>query len=80
VEAVQQKVPVVCSDIPVFRELFNNEEVTFFNLDSTNSLAKALQTAKRAGRLKTELAHHKYKNRYTSRLMTQKYMELYQYA
>ena len=80
VEAVQQKVPVVCSDIPVFRELFNNEEVTFFNLDNANSLAIALQTAKRIGKSKIDLAYNKYRNRYTSRMMTQKYLELYQSA
>lgn len=79
-EAVQQKVPVVCSDIPVFRELFNNEEVTFFNLDSIKSLSTALKTAKRTGKSKIDLAHHEYINLYTSRLMTQKYMELYQSA
>ncbi len=78
VEAVQQKVPVVCSDIPVFRELFNNEEVTFFNLDTTISLATAIQTAKRNCKSKIDLAYQKFKVRYTSKVMAQKYMELYQ--
>ena len=80
VEAVQQKTPVVCSDIPVFRELFNNEEVTFFNLDNTDSLATALQTARRIGKSKIDLAYIKYRNQYTSWLMLEKYMELYQSA
>ena len=80
VEAVQQKIPVVCSDIPVFRELFDNEEVTFFISDNIHSLATALQAAKQTGKSKIDLAYTKYKNQYTSRFMVKKYMELYQTA
>ena len=43
IEAVQQKVPVICSDIEVFKELFNNDEVTFFRLDNKNSMIDALK-------------------------------------
>jgi glycosyltransferase involved in cell wall biosynthesis len=80
VEAVQQMAPVVCSDIPVFRELFNEEEVTFFDLDNTDSLATALQTANRTRKSKTDLAYYTYRNRFTSQLMSQKYLELYKSA
>ena len=78
--AVQQKTPVVCSDIPVFRELFDKEEVTFFDLDNTDSLATALQIAKSIGKSKIDLAYIKYRNQYTSWLMAQKYIKLYQSA
>lgn len=80
VEAVQQKIPVICSDIPVFRELFNDKEITFFESESINSLTKALQTAKKTGKSKIDLAYNKYKDNYTCQLMVEKYMELYQNA
>lgn len=78
VEAVQQKIPVVCSDIPVFRELFNYDEVTFFNLESTKSLSTAIEAAKRNCKPKVDLAYQKFIDQYTCQVMTQKYLQLYQ--
>lgn len=77
VEAVQQNIPVVCSDISVFRELFTNEEVTFFKLGDLNSLSEAVTTAQKTRRPKTELALVRYVNNYKSDLMANKYYELY---
>lgn len=78
VEAVQQKVPVICSDISVFKELFNREEVTFFKLDDLYSLDEALREASNTGSKKTESAYSRYRNYYTDKQMSVKYLELYQ--
>jgi len=80
VEAVQQKVPVICSDIDVFRELFYSDEVAFFNLDDMNSLSEALKLATDFGNKKVELAHSRYLNNYTDQLMAERYYELYMSA
>jgi glycosyltransferase involved in cell wall biosynthesis len=80
VEAVQQKIPVICSDLPVFRELFNEREVTFFKPNDLNSLATALQASEKTGKSKIELAYNRFINNYTSRSMVNKYIELYQSA
>jgi glycosyltransferase involved in cell wall biosynthesis len=77
IEAVQQKVPVVCSDVEVFHELFNNDEVTFFELENINSLCNALRTAIQTRRKKTVLAFSKYSNKYTEYLMAEGYYKLY---
>jgi L-malate glycosyltransferase len=77
-EAVQQKVPVICSDIEVFKELFNSNEVTFFKIDDTNSLAHALKIAEETGEGKTELAYKRYLNNYTAEIMANAYYKLYQ--
>jgi glycosyltransferase involved in cell wall biosynthesis len=77
IEAVQQRVPVICSDIPVFNELFNNEEVTFFKLNDLKSLAVALKLAKEEGNKKTDLAYARYLNNYTALSMARSYYELY---
>jgi glycosyltransferase involved in cell wall biosynthesis len=37
--------PIVCSDIPAHRDIFCQDEVAFFDLDSTESLASAIRMA-----------------------------------
>jgi glycosyltransferase involved in cell wall biosynthesis len=77
IEAVQQKVPVICSDIEVFKELFNNDEVIFFKLGKLNSLTEALKVAKETGSTKVELAYSRYQNNYTDRIMAKRYYDLF---
>jgi L-malate glycosyltransferase len=79
-EAVAQEIPVVCSDIEVFTELFNKEEVTFFKLDNLSSLSGALKKALENGKQKAELAYTKYMNCYTTQLMAEHYTDLYKSA
>jgi glycosyltransferase involved in cell wall biosynthesis len=78
IEAVQKKVPVICSDIEVFKELFSPDEVTFFKLDNKQSLIEALNVAIGAGNKKAVLAYTRYQNNYTGRLMAKCYSDLYQ--
>ena len=78
IEAVQQKVPVVCSDIEVFKELFNGDEAIFFKLDDKASLASALRQAEENGKSKVEMAYSRYKNEYSDMIVAKKYYELYQ--
>jgi L-malate glycosyltransferase len=77
IEAVQQMVPVVCSDIEVFKELFNSEEVTFFKLDDKENLRSSLKTAIETGNSKVDFAYSKYKREYSSQIMAEKYYKLY---
>jgi glycosyltransferase involved in cell wall biosynthesis len=77
VEAVQQKVPVVCSDLAVFSELFSSEEVTFFKLDNQYSLQEAVKEALINGSEKTGLAYSRYQNSYTDKIMAENYLKLY---
>ncbi|MBK7627812.1 MAG: glycosyltransferase family 4 protein [Bacteroidales bacterium] len=80
VEAVQSKVPVICSDLEVFKELFNNDEVTFFKLENLSSLIDALREVNEDGPEKVDLAFTRYLKNYTEKLMATKYLELYRYA
>lgn len=80
VEAVQQKVPVICSDLDVFRELFDSDEVTFFRIDEKISLSEALKVSIETGNDKIELAYARYLSKYTDQLMTKRYYELYMSA
>jgi glycosyltransferase involved in cell wall biosynthesis len=76
VEAVQQKVPVICSDIAVFRELFTEDEVTFFKSDDLVSLTNAINVVALTV-AKSELAHKRYQSNYTDNHMAAKYYKLY---
>lgn len=42
-EAGLTRIPIVCSDIPIFKELFTKNEVCFFELDNATSLAKSVR-------------------------------------
>ncbi len=80
VEAVQQKVPVICSDIEVFKELFTKEEVTFFKLEDIKSLVKALKESTDYGIGKVISANARYRKYYTNQNMAVSYYRLYQSA
>jgi L-malate glycosyltransferase len=80
VEAVQQKVPVICSDIKVLKELFNSDEVTFFILDNLTSLSDAIKVVVETSNTKADKAFLKYINEYTGKVMADRYVELYQSA
>jgi L-malate glycosyltransferase len=41
-EAASAGVPITCSDIPLFRELFSDDEVGFFQLDDPKSMVEAV--------------------------------------
>jgi glycosyltransferase involved in cell wall biosynthesis len=80
IEAVQQRVPVICSDIVVFKELFSEDEVTFYKSGDLTSLTDALNKVKDSGQLKLDSAYARYMNNYTSVLMAKNYYDLYRSA
>ncbi len=80
VEAAQQMIPIICSNLKVFNELFNTEEVTFFELDDLTSLSDALQISLENGKKKAELAYTRYLNHYTASRMAMQYFDLYKSA
>lgn len=42
-EAGMSKIPIVCSDLSIFRELFMQNHVVYFELDNINSLIKSIR-------------------------------------
>ncbi len=77
IEAIQLGVPVVCSDIPVFREIFSESEVSLFTLNDTNSLSNAvLRTyAQKDNFVQNALA--RFQREYSPEIVAEKYLELY---
>jgi glycosyltransferase involved in cell wall biosynthesis len=80
IEAVQQKVPVLCSDLAVFKELFNDNEVTFYKSRDMTSLRDALKIIHESGTMKTDLAYSRYLSAYHHRFMAKGYYTLYKSA
>lgn len=76
-EAIQLKVPVVCSSIPVFHELYNESHVSFFELDNLDSFSAAIDEALASGKVKASSAYAHYKENYTLEAMVDRYQHVY---
>jgi glycosyltransferase involved in cell wall biosynthesis len=76
-EAARQKKPVVCSSIPIFHELFSDNEVSFFELENIDALKISIQ---KTGARKKDLGNNiyaKFLSAYTSEIMSENYLEIY---
>lgn len=76
-EAAAAKKAVVCSLIPPNIDVFQENEVIFFNLDDIDSLTQALLKAQRDREMLEINIYKKYKAEYTSEVMVEKYYNLY---
>lgn len=77
IEATLFKKSCICSSIPVFKELFNDNEVTFFDVSNTKSLVDAIKQAYDRRDLLGELAYSKSVEKYSLEVMGQKYHNVY---
>ncbi|PMO94711.1 hypothetical protein BCS89_03965 [Vibrio splendidus] len=77
IEAASLKVPIICSAIPTFKELFTNKEVSFFELDNDDSLRMAIEYASSNKLSLSNGAYEKYIKSYTRKRMGGKYYDTY---
>jgi glycosyltransferase involved in cell wall biosynthesis len=77
IEAACAAKPIVCSDIPVFRELFDENEVDFFGLENEHSLASAVKTAQLNSNARADGAHARFSSNYSMKAMATRYVEVY---
>lgn len=68
--------PVVCSDITVFKELYTTNEVVFFELENINSLADAILCATDNSLISKQL-HLKYEKEYSPEMFYKRYISIY---
>jgi glycosyltransferase involved in cell wall biosynthesis len=76
VEAALFKKKIVCSDIPSFKEAFDEKEVTFFDSNNEVTLDKAIEQALKDD-YKAENAFQKARREYTEEKMADQYEELF---
>lgn len=76
-EAAQQKLPIVCSNIPLFKELFSDSEVSYFELDNIQSLKGAILKAINNKSYFSENIFLKTSKEYSVKKMAENYLNLY---
>lgn len=77
VEAASCKLPLVCSNISSFNEMFSWNEACFFELDNKEEIMMALTKAYDNSVLFGNNAYNRYLNSYTSSIMANNYLALY---
>jgi len=80
-EAANTGCPIICSDIPANTNMFEEEEVSFFQSKSIDDLAVKLRTAIANPKLLAAQAHKaktKVENAYSREAMSREYAALYQ--
>ncbi len=78
-EAVQIGVPVVCSGLPVFNEIFSPKEICLFELENTKSLQQAVFKALTDKDELVRNAKSRFESEYHPTIVAKQYLELYNY-
>ena len=74
-EAMLYKKKIVCSNIPIFREIFSDRDVIFFELDNVVSLVKSIIHALQID--KSPFSHKCYWNSYSPACFYRNYLAIY---
>ena len=77
VEAALTKAAIVCSDIDVFKEIFDDTQATFFKLENINSLDFAVLESLRTKEIKGINAYKKAMDFFSGKIMGQNYLDFY---
>lgn len=70
---------VLCSDIPTFRELYSDEEVTFFEVDNIHSIVENIKNMEQNESKRITL-NLKYINNYSPKAFYERYIYIYNSA
>lgn len=76
-EAALYHKPIVCSDIPILKEVFTSHEVTFFELENVESLIDSIRLCL-GNEQQGELAYLRYVENYSPEVFYKRYMAIYQ--
>lgn len=76
-EAAGNGLPVLCSEIDVFKEIFSSDEVSFFELENERDLLRALKYCFENKVVLSSNVQKKYKNNFTDKVMATRYLELF---
>lgn len=70
--------PVVCSNISIFKEIFDDTKVSFFELDNISSLLESINIAiSTIGKLKAKVALNYSLNNFSGYKMASNYLDIY---
>ena len=78
IEACYSGISSVCSSIPVLKEVYTDDEVTFFELNNIKSLQYAIERATKEKERLGSNAKNKTKNNYSMKQMIENYKNVYE--
>jgi len=76
-EAAMHKKAIVCSNLPIYKELFNDDEILTFRLNQINDLYDVIQKAKTQTRFYGNNIYKKVQLSYTANSLANSYMNIY---
>jgi glycosyltransferase involved in cell wall biosynthesis len=76
-EAASFSIPAVCTDNSIFRNIFSEDEVPFFEHENINSLNEAVNKVIKNKELYSKKIFNRFKRDYTSKIMANNYLQLY---
>lgn len=77
VEAALVQKPIVCSNLPSFHEIFNQNEASFFELNNIDSLIHAIEITRNNIKSYSELAYNRAYNYFTDFIMAENHLNYY---
>jgi glycosyltransferase involved in cell wall biosynthesis len=77
IEAASQHIPVICNDLPVYRELFTDDEIVRFELENLDSMVKSFDYAIQHKKILAQRIYQKYNNTYTASKMSEAFFSVY---
>jgi glycosyltransferase involved in cell wall biosynthesis len=77
-ESAVYRIPVVCSNLSVFNEFYTDDEVSYFVLDNSKSLEKAIKEAYKYKSKFSENLYSKVASKFSLNTMITGYISLYQ--
>lgn len=77
IEAASCSLPIICSNLPIFKEVFTENEVVFFSLDDDDSFAAGMNLLESKSESLSKNVHSKYSGNYTAEIMANNYLNLY---
>ena len=77
IEAAMVGVPVICSNIPIFHEIFIENQVVFFDLENIDSLSEAVNIILSKYKYYKDSIYSYVMNHFTGEIMAKKYLNLY---
>lgn len=77
IEAMAQQKLLLCSNLQIFRELFTDEEVSFFELENIPDMERAIQRLELNKNEYRAKSFNKYEREYTGKKMADRYLKAY---
>lgn len=76
-EAMSQGLPILCSQLPIYKKMLPNESVSFYAIDDIQDMLHSLNKIKRDLKGYSDRSLRLYESTFTSKVMAKRHIELY---